>query len=109
MQDSSARATLNLAEQHVAPTGLRLLNNPFFYKTYAPTGAGAAHALFLLCAVAVAADIAAQTAGRRSKGRGKAKQQNVVAKEQEKQAQATTSVEFSGQQAFKKKKICVRR
>jgi outer membrane protein insertion porin family len=33
------------------------------------------------------------------------KQQNIVAKEQEKKAQATTAVEFSGEQAFKEKDL----
>ena len=61
--------------------------------------------IFLLCAVTVAADLAAQTAVNVPRAEEKQKQQNAVAKEQEKKAQATTAVEFNGQQAFKEKDL----
>ena len=56
--------------------------------------------------VAVVARLAAQTAVNvPEKAEEKQKQQNAVAKEQEKQAQATTAVEFSGEQVFKEKDL----
>src|SRR2546423_1834641 len=57
------------------------------------------------CSVVVAAELAAQTAVDVPRAEEKQKQQNAVAKEQEKKAQATTAVEFNGQQAFKEKDL----
>ncbi|MEY2531715.1 MAG: outer membrane protein insertion porin family, partial [Verrucomicrobiota bacterium] len=58
-----------------------------------------------LCNLATALELAAQTAVDAPRAEEKQKQQNVVAKEQEKVARATTSVELSGQQAFKEKDL----
>ena len=55
--------------------------------------------------LAAALELAAQTAVDAPRAEEKQKQQNVVAKEQEKVARATTSVELSGQQAFKEKDL----
>jgi len=55
--------------------------------------------------LAAALELAAQTAVDVPRGEEKQKQQNVVAKEQEKVARATTNVEFSGQQTFKEKDL----
>src|SRR5438477_654430 len=56
--------------------------------------------------VAVVARLAAQTAVNvPEKAEEKQKQNNAIAKEQEKHAQATTTVEFSGEQAFKEKDL----
>ena len=61
--------------------------------------------VFLSGAV-IASQLAAQTAvDVPQKAEEKQKQQNAVAKEQEKKAQATTAVEFSGQQVFKEKDL----
>ncbi|HET9856906.1 MAG TPA: POTRA domain-containing protein, partial [Chthoniobacterales bacterium] len=60
---------------------------------------------FFLCNLAAALELAAQTAVDAPRAEEKQKQQNVVAKEQEKVARATTSVELSGQQAFKEKDL----
>src|ERR1700731_887247 len=60
---------------------------------------------FFLCNLAAALELAAQTAVDAPRAEEKQKQQNVVAKEQEKRAQATTNVEFSGEQAFKEKDL----
>jgi len=58
------------------------------------------------CSLALAALLVAQTAVNvPEKAEQKQKQQNAVAKEQEKKAQATTAVEFNGQQAFKEKDL----
>ncbi|HWY49998.1 MAG TPA: BamA/TamA family outer membrane protein [Chthoniobacterales bacterium] len=60
---------------------------------------------FFLCNLATALELAAQTAVDVPRAEEKQKQQNVVAKEQEKVARATTGVEFSGEQAFKEKDL----
>src|SRR5438067_6582937 len=60
---------------------------------------------FFLCNLAAALELAAQTAVSPPRAEEKQKQQNAVAKEQEKKAQATTAVEFNGQQAFKEKDL----
>src|SRR5947207_13487898 len=60
---------------------------------------------FFLCNLAAALELAAQTAVDVPRAEEKQKQQNVVAKQQEKTAQATTTVEFSGEQAFKEKDL----
>src|SRR5260370_712211 len=60
---------------------------------------------FFLCNLATALELAAQTAVDAPRAEEKQKQQNVVAKEQEKRAQATTTVEFNGEQAFKEKDL----
>src|SRR5947209_16048814 len=60
---------------------------------------------FFLCNLAAALELAAQTAVDVPRAEEKQKQQNVVAKEQEKHAQATTTVEFSGEQAFSDKDL----
>jgi len=58
------------------------------------------------CSVAVAGQLAAQTAvDVPPKAEEKQKQQNAVAKQQEKQAQSATTVEFAGQQAFTEKDL----
>jgi outer membrane protein assembly complex protein YaeT len=54
---------------------------------------------------AIATQLAAQTAVDVPRAEEKQKQQQAVAKEQEKKAQATTAVEFSGQQVFKEKDL----
>jgi outer membrane protein assembly complex protein YaeT len=59
----------------------------------------------LICSVAAAVDLAAQTAVDVPRAEEKQKQQNAVAKAQEKRAQATITVEFSGQQVFKEKDL----
>ncbi|HXY60361.1 MAG TPA: BamA/TamA family outer membrane protein [Chthoniobacterales bacterium] len=55
--------------------------------------------------IAVAAPLGAQTALDVPRAEQKQEQQNAVAKVQEKRAQATTNVEFIGQQAFKEKDL----
>src|SRR6202040_17257 len=60
---------------------------------------------FFLCNLAATLELAAQTAVDVPRAEEKQKQTNAVAKEQEKQAQATTTVEFSGEQAFKEKDL----
>src|SRR5436309_1937352 len=60
---------------------------------------------FFLCNLAAALDLAAQTAVDVPRAEEKQKQEQAVAKEQEKHAQATTTVEFSGEQAFKEKDL----
>src|SRR5256885_7525901 len=60
---------------------------------------------FFLCNLAAALELAAQTAVEVPRAEEKQKQNNAVAKEQEKKAQATTAVEFSGQKAFKEKDL----
>ncbi len=55
--------------------------------------------------IAVAAPLGAQTAIDVPRAEQKQEQQNAVAKAQEKRAQATTKVEFTGQQAFKDKDL----
>ena len=58
------------------------------------------------CSLALTALLVAQSAVNvPEKAEEKQKQQNAVAKEQEKKAQATTAVEFNGQQAFKEKDL----
>jgi len=59
----------------------------------------------LICSVAAAVDLAAQTAVDVPRAEEKQKQQNAVAKAQEKRAQATTTVVFAGQQAFNEKDL----
>lgn len=59
--------------------------------------------LILVCSLGAAFQLAAQTDAPRAEE--KQKQQNAVAKAQEKKAQATTSVEFTGQQVFKEKDL----
>ncbi|HEV3393839.1 MAG TPA: BamA/TamA family outer membrane protein [Chthoniobacterales bacterium] len=58
-----------------------------------------------LYSTVIAAGLAAQTAVDVPKAEEKQKQQNAVAKEQEKKAQANTTVEFTGQQEFKEKDL----
>src|SRR5438874_70019 len=60
---------------------------------------------FFLCNLAAALDLAAQTAVDVPRAEEKQKQEQAVAKEQEKHAQATTTVEFSGEQTFKEKDL----
>src|SRR5438874_13739047 len=60
---------------------------------------------FFLCNLAAALDLAAQTAVNVPRAEEKQKQEQAVAKEQEKHAQATTTVEFSGEQTFKEKDL----
>src|SRR5438132_9465653 len=60
---------------------------------------------FFLCNVAAALDLAAQTAVDVPRAEEKQKEEQAVAKGQEKHAQATTTVEFSGEQAFKEKDL----
>jgi len=60
---------------------------------------------FFLCSLAAALELAAQTAVDVPRAEEKQKQNNAIAKEQEKHAQATTTVEFSGEQAFKEKDL----
>ncbi len=60
---------------------------------------------FFLCNLAATLELAAQTAVDVPRAEEKQKQTNAVAKEQEKHAQATTTVEFSGEQAFKEKDL----
>src|SRR5881296_30556 len=60
---------------------------------------------FFLCNLAAALELAAQTAVDVPRAEEKQKQNNAIAKEQEKVARATTAVEFSGQQAFKEKDL----
>ena len=57
------------------------------------------------CNSLAAFHLAAQTAVDVPRAEEKQKQQNAVAKAQEKRAQATTTVEFSGQQEFKEKDL----
>src|SRR5260370_36500758 len=59
----------------------------------------------LLCNLAAALELAAQTAVDVPRAEEKQKQEQAVAKEQEKHAQATTTVEFSGEQACKEKDL----
>src|SRR5438105_4337467 len=61
--------------------------------------------LFFLCNLAAALELAAQTAVDVPRAEEKQKEEQAVAKEQEKHAQATTTVEFSGEQAFKEKDL----
>src|SRR5437667_12797870 len=58
---------------------------------------------FFLCNLAVTLELAAQTAVDVPRAEEKQKQTNAVAKEQEKHSQATSTVEFSGEQAFNQK------
>lgn len=60
---------------------------------------------FFLCNFAAALELAAQTAVDVPRAEEKQKQTNAVANEQEKHAQGTTTVEFSGEQAFKEKDL----
>ena len=60
---------------------------------------------FFLCNLVAALELAAQTAVDVPRAEEKQKQEQAVAKEQEKHAQATTTVEFSGEQAFKEKDL----
>src|SRR5260370_41934645 len=60
---------------------------------------------FFLCNLAAALELAAQTAVDVPRAEEKQKQEQAVAKEQAKHAQATTTVEFSGEQAFKEKDL----
>ena len=58
-----------------------------------------------LCSVVLVAPISAQTAVDVPRAEEKQKQERVIAKEQEKKAQATTAVEFSGEQVFSDKDL----
>src|SRR6202011_3647375 len=58
-----------------------------------------------LCSTVIVAGLAAQTAVDVPRAEEKQKQQNTVAKAQEKKAQASTTVEFAGQQEFKEKDL----
>jgi outer membrane protein insertion porin family len=60
---------------------------------------------FFLCNLVAAIELAAQTAVDAPRAEEKQKQTNAVAKAQEKTAQATTTVEFSGEQAFSEKDL----
>src|SRR5438128_12582811 len=60
---------------------------------------------FFLCNLAAALELAAQTAVDVPRAEEKQKQEQAVAKEQEKHAQATTIGEFSGEQALKEKDL----
>src|SRR5437016_13951143 len=60
---------------------------------------------FFLCNLAAALDLASQKAVNVPRAEEKQKQEQAVAKEQEKHAQATTTVEFSGEQTFKEKDL----
>ncbi len=61
--------------------------------------------LVFVCNFVAALPLAAQTAVDVPRAEEKQKQQNAVAKTQEKKAQATSAVEFMGQQAFKEKDL----
>ena len=61
--------------------------------------------LFFLCNLAAALELATQTAVDVPRAEEKQKQQNAVAKEQEKHAQSTTTVEFGGEQASWKRSM----
>lgn len=62
--------------------------------------------LILAGSIAISAQLTAQTAvNTPQRAEEKQKRQNAVAKEQEKQAQATSKIEFTGQQAFKEKDL----
>src|SRR6202158_2993234 len=63
------------------------------------------YGFFFLCNLVAAVELTAQTAVDAPRAEEKQKQQNVVAKEQEKHAQATTTIEFSGEQAFNEKDL----
>src|SRR5437660_7504202 len=60
---------------------------------------------FFLSNLAAALELAAQTAVNVPRAEEKQKQEQAVAKEQEKHAQATTAVEFSGEQVFSDKDL----
>src|SRR5438132_9678087 len=60
---------------------------------------------FFLYNLAAALELAAQTAVDVPRAEEKQKEEQAVAKEQEKHAQAMTTVEFSGEQAFKEKDL----
>src|SRR6266513_3433951 len=60
---------------------------------------------FFLCNLAAGLELAAQTAVDVPRAEEKQKQEQAVAKEQEKHAQTTTIGEFSGEQAFKEKDL----
>ena len=62
------------------------------------------HFIFL-CNLAIALELTAQTAVDVPRAEEKQKQQQAVAKEQEKVARAATNVEFSGQKEFKEKDL----
>jgi len=61
--------------------------------------------LVFVCNFVAALPLAAQTAVDVPRAEEKQKQQNAVARTQEKKAQATSAVEFMGQQAFKEKDL----
>jgi outer membrane protein insertion porin family len=61
--------------------------------------------LIVLCSTAFVTSLMAQTAVTVPRAEEKQEQEQAVAREQEKKAQATTVVEFSGQQAFKEKDL----
>ena len=61
--------------------------------------------LAFVCNIVAALPFAAQSAVDAPRAEEKQKQQNAVANAQEKKAQATTSVEFTGQQVFKEKDL----
>src|SRR5437016_1607540 len=61
--------------------------------------------LVFLCSVVLVAPISAQTAVDVPRAEEKQKQERVIAKEQEKKAQATMAVEFSGEQVFSDKDL----
>src|SRR6202011_5209911 len=63
------------------------------------------YCFFFLCNLVAAVELTAQTAVDAPRAEEKQEQQNVVVKEQEKHAQATTTVEFSGEQAFNEKDL----
>jgi outer membrane protein assembly complex protein YaeT len=59
----------------------------------------------LILLLLIASPLAAQTAVDAPRAEQKQQQQNAVARSQEKRAQATTNVEFTGQQAFNEKEL----
>src|ERR1700730_1958479 len=61
--------------------------------------------LLPLCSAVLVAGLLAQTAVNVPKPEQKAKEQRVVAKQQEKHAQKTSTIEFQGQKAFSEKEL----
>lgn len=93
-------------KKHVAPKGLKLFWANAFYKPAAPPALWRTIYVVGLCTVVIAAALPAQTAVNTPRtAEEKQKQTNAVAKQQEKQAQATSKIEFTGQQAFKDKDL----
>src|SRR5882762_464759 len=58
-----------------------------------------------ICSLVLVAGLLAQTAVNVPRPEQKAKQQRAVAKQQEKHAQRTSTIEFQGEQAFKDKEL----